>query len=190
MKITERRLRQLIRSVIKENNDLVASQEAEKELEMLGIHTLEDYLSSDMPVSENKYSRNLEEKFLKKMSEFESKYKSLPQHKKDEVDMLAEEIRIRKSVVAVSNAKRISKIMFGTLWLLTFPLVIAVLAVNGIIAVPAFLAAYPWVGTLVVGSFMARMFHHGYDDIEKHSQAITSARDNLSSKEIDLKYRR
>ena len=188
MRITESKLRRIIRSVIRENASLTETQDAQAELEMMNIHTLEDYLCSDESMVENRYTSDLKMKFHKKMAEFERKYNELSDSEKAEVDMLAEEIRIKKSVIAVSNAKRISKIMFGTLW--AFPLIIFVLATLGIVSVPAFIAGASWASSAVLGSFIGGLFQYGLGGIDDHSQAITSARDNLSSQEIDLKYRR
>jgi hypothetical protein len=181
MKITERRLRSIIRSIIKENIDSPGSQEAQEELDTMNIHKLEDYLTSDMPMSENSFQNehkaNLRKSFREKMDIFKNSYQKLSKEEQAKVNVLAEQSRIKKGVIAVSNAKLISKIMFSTLW--AFPLIIAVFSVFGIVSVPAFIAGAAWVKPVVTGSFIGGLFGYGFGNLDDHRKAISSAEDDL-----------
>ena len=205
MRITESKLRSIIRSVIRENEmkEIAEGESPDEFLDREGITSIEDIFMAER-VHENtkKAKQNIHELgpdhfvhhrrirgvMAQKLAEFENKFNQLPEEEKAEVDRLAEEIRIKKDVVAVENAKVISKIIFGTAW--AAPMIIFCLATLGIITVPAVLAGASWAAKVVMGSFVGALFQFGVGDLPDHSDAVNDARSQIRSQEMDQVYKR
>lgn len=206
MRITESKLRSIIRSVIKESEmkEIVESQNPEDFLASNNIFSLEDLLNKldENYKSSKKKKQNIHELgadhfvhhrrirgvMARKLAEFDRKYNELPEEEKAEVDRLAKEIEIKKDVIAVENVKVISKIIFGTAW--AAPLIIFCLGIMGVITIPAAIAAAPWAAKAVAGSVLGGLFQFGVGDLPDHSDAVNDARAQVRSQEIDQVYKR
>ena len=205
MRITESKLRSIIRSVIRENEmkEIAEGESPDEFLDREGITSVEDIFMPER-VHENtkKAKQNIHELgpdhfvhhrrirgvMAQKLAEFDRKYNELPEEEKAEVDRLAKEIEIKKDVIAVENVKVISKIIFGTAW--AAPLIIFCLGIIGVITIPAAIAAAPWAAKAVAGSVLGGLFQFGVGDLPDHSDAVNDARAQVRSQEIDHKYRR